>query len=76
MPTKGYPLGWWKDGESDVYYNRADWVLPCGDSNANDAGKYAALMVIDYLVMSYIRLLASKKADAERAHEGSVRPSV
>ena len=47
-----------------LYYNRADWVLPCGDSNANDTGKYAALMVIDYLVMSYIRLLASKKGDA------------
>lgn len=47
-----------------LYYNRADWVLPCGDSNANDTGKYAALMVIDYLVMSYIRLRASKKADA------------
>ena len=44
-----------------LYYNRADWVLPCGDSNTNDTGKYAALMVIDYLVMSYMRLLASKR---------------
>jgi hypothetical protein len=35
--------------------------LPCGDSNTNDTGKYAALMVIDYLVMSYMRLLASKR---------------
>lgn len=37
-----------------LYLNRADFVLGCGSSNDNDVGKYAALMTIDYLVMSYL----------------------
>ncbi len=39
------------------FINRADHVLLCGSSNENDVGKYAALMTIDYLVMSYLRRL-------------------
>lgn len=35
--------------------NRADHVLLCGTSNQNDVGKYAALLTIDYLVLSYMR---------------------
>ncbi|MBR3223946.1 MAG: hypothetical protein IKF78_01335 [Atopobiaceae bacterium] len=38
-----------------LYINRADYVLPCGNTNENDIGKYAALMTIDYLVMMYMR---------------------
>lgn len=37
--------------------NRADYVLFCGSSNANDVGKYAALLTTDHLVMSYLRRL-------------------
>lgn len=35
--------------------NRADYVLLCGTSNENDVGKYAALLTIDQLVLSYLR---------------------
>lgn len=37
-----------------LYINRVDYVLTCGDTNENDIGKYAALMTIDFLVMSYL----------------------
>jgi len=35
--------------------NRADYVLLCGTSNENDVGKYAALLTVDSLVLSYLR---------------------
>ena len=37
------------------FINRADYVLRCGISNQNDIGKYSALMIIDYIVMCYMR---------------------
>lgn len=40
---------------SSPYLNRADFVLRCGISNKDDIGKYSAMMVIDYLVMSYLK---------------------
>ena len=43
-----------------LFINRADCVLLCGSSNENDVGKYAALMTIDYLVMSYLRHIQTK----------------
>lgn len=35
--------------------NRADYVLLCGTSNENDVGKYAALLTVDNLILSYLR---------------------
>lgn len=35
--------------------NRADYVLLCGASNECDVGKYAALLTIDNLILSYMR---------------------
>lgn len=46
-----------------LFINRADCVLMCGSSNENDVGKYAALMTIDYLVMSYMRHTQTKGQD-------------
>ena len=37
------------------FLNRADYVLLCGTSNENDVGKYAALLTIDQLALSYMR---------------------
>jgi DNA-binding MurR/RpiR family transcriptional regulator len=37
------------------FLNRADYVLLCGTSNENDVGKYAALLTIDQLALSYLR---------------------
>ena len=36
------------------YWNQADYIITCGKTNANDTGKYAALMVIDMLLMHYM----------------------
>lgn len=46
--------------------NRADYVLLCGSSNENDVGKYAALLTIDSLVMSYLRSMRSNDDSNER----------
>ena len=46
-----------------LFINRAECVLMCGSSNENDVGKYAALMTIDYLVMSYMRHVQAKGRD-------------
>lgn len=46
-----------------LFINRADYVLICGASNENDIGKYAALMTVDYLVLSYIRHLREEEAE-------------
>jgi DNA-binding MurR/RpiR family transcriptional regulator len=48
-----------------LHLNRADYVLFCGDSNQNDVGKYAALLTIDLMVMSYIRRLRAGETEDE-----------
>ena len=48
-----------------MYLSRADHVLYCGTTNENDMGKYAALMTIDYLVMSYRQRLLDKEGHHE-----------
>lgn len=40
---------------SSAHLNRVDYVLRCGLTNRDDAGKYAALMITDYMVMSYMK---------------------
>lgn len=40
---------------SNAELNSARYVLRCGTSNRDDIGKYAAMMTIDYLVMSYLK---------------------
>lgn len=40
---------------SNAYLNNTDFVLRCGLSNQDDIGKYSALMMIDYLVMLYLK---------------------
>ena len=40
---------------SSPYLNAADYVLRCGTSNKDDIGKYSALMLIDYMIMCYMR---------------------
>ena len=48
-----------------LYINRADWVLSCGETNANDVGKYAALMTVDCMVTSYLGRFLARKASNE-----------
>ena len=36
------------------YWNQADYIVPCGKTNANDIGKYSALMIIDMLLIHYM----------------------
>lgn len=36
-----------------AYWNGADYILKCGEFNKNDVGKYAALTIVDLLVMKY-----------------------
>lgn len=40
---------------SNAYLNNADYVLRCGLSNRDDIGKYSALMMTDFLIMSYLK---------------------
>lgn len=40
---------------SNAELNNARYVLQCGTSNRDDIGKYAAMMTVDYLVMSYLK---------------------
>lgn len=40
---------------SSADLNQAHYVLRCGTSNKDDIGKYAAMMTVDYLVMSYLK---------------------
>lgn len=40
---------------SSAHLNNVDYVLRCGLSNRDDVGKYAALMITDYIVMSYMK---------------------
>ena len=37
------------------YINEADYVLQCGTTNKDDIGKYSAMMLIDHIVMSYMK---------------------
>lgn len=39
---------------SSSNWNHADYVLPCGNSNKNDIGKYTALMVVDMIIIHYM----------------------
>lgn len=39
--------------EGSPYWNNADYILKCGEFNRNDVGKYAALVIMDLLVMNY-----------------------
>ena len=39
--------------EGSPYWNNADFILKCGEFNRNDVGKYAALVIMDLLVMNY-----------------------
>ena len=48
-----------------ILVNRADHVLLCGNSNQNDVGKYAALLTIDYLVLSYMRRIYADEVTEE-----------
>lgn len=48
-----------------LHINRADWVLSCGETNANDVGKYAALMTIDCMVTGYLARLLTRKVSDE-----------
>lgn len=43
------------------YINRVDYLLRCGCTNDNDLGKYAALMTIDYLIMSYLKRTTARQ---------------
>ena len=43
-----------------AYWNGADYVLKCGDSNKNDVGKYAALTIVDLLIMKYYNKIYKK----------------
>ena len=36
------------------YWNQADYIIPCGKTNANDTGKYSALIIIDMLLIHYM----------------------
>ncbi len=47
--------------DHSLHINRADWVLSCGETNANDVGKYAALMTIDCMVTSYLSRYLMRK---------------
>lgn len=49
-----------------MFVNRADYVLLCGTSNENDIGKYAALLTVDDLVLSYLRNMRSADDTNER----------
>lgn len=40
---------------SNAELNNARYILRCGTSNRDDIGKYAAMMTVDYLVMSYLK---------------------
>lgn len=40
---------------SSAYLNNADYILRCGLSNRDDIGKYSALMMADFLLMSYLK---------------------
>lgn len=40
---------------SNAYLNNADFVLRCGLSNLDDVGKYSAMMMTDFLIMSYLK---------------------
>lgn len=42
------------------YWNNADYILRCGDSNKNDIGKYSALLIIDMIIMEYMKTLQTK----------------
>lgn len=39
--------------DGSPYWNNADYILKCGEFNRNDVGKYAALAIMDLLVISY-----------------------
>ncbi len=40
---------------SNAYLNNADYILRCGLSNRDDIGKYSAMMMTDFLIMSYLK---------------------
>lgn len=40
---------------SSAHLNSVDYILQCGVTNRDDVGKYAALMITDYMVMSYMK---------------------
>lgn len=39
---------------SNPYWNQATFIMRCGESNANDTGKYGALAAIDLIVQQYL----------------------
>lgn len=39
---------------SNPYWNQAAFIMQCGESNANDTGKYGALAAIDLVVQQYL----------------------
>ena len=40
---------------SSPYWNFADYILRCGNSNQDDVGKYSALMITDMMVINYLK---------------------
>ena len=38
----------------NVYLNQADYVIPCGIRNNEGTGKYAALLLLEYLIIVYM----------------------
>ena len=49
---------------NSIYLNSVDYVMQCGISNKDDTGKYAAMMIIDYLVMSCLLYTSPSPRDA------------
>lgn len=52
--------------------NRADYVLLCGTSNENDVGKYAALLTVDQLALSYMRHVQVEERPYEEGETGGL----
>ena len=38
-----------------IYFNQADYILQCGTRNNEGSGKYAAMMLLDYLIAVYMK---------------------
>lgn len=41
--------------QSNAELNKADYVIQCGTSNKEDIGKYCALLIVEYLIMFYLK---------------------
>ena len=41
--------------KGNILMDHADLVMSCGETNQDDAGKYAVMAVMDHLILQYMK---------------------